>query len=1041
MLRPLSTRHSSPVVVLLAVSLSLAPSAFGAQRLHADSARATHRQHHTAHRRRIDTSSNRKGKHRPARKLDRTSSPPTYTASFTPTAAATLFGESAVQSQRDYLSAGHAEAFRFRAATNGTASTAYVYLDLGTTARTVIVGIYGEGRKHPGTLLGIGTIARVTAGAWNAVPLGGTPVTLETNYWLAILSEGGTLRFRDQGNGPCPSEESARGSLSGLPSTWSTGSQWHDCPVSAYVTGAQPPVLAPPPPEPIPAPETKQPTESPTPTETPKSTETTPPEPPAESSPPPPPPPPSPPTNIELPAIAGTSTEGQTLTATSGTWLGTPTSYTYQWQDCAASGTACAAIPNASAAIYTLAPSDVAHTVRVTVTATNLGGSTSASSVVTSAVAAQPPAAPTNTAMPAVSGTTTQGDTLSAANGSWTGNPTSYTYQWRDCSSSGSSCASIEGATSPTYRLAAGDVSHTMRVRVTAANAGGSSSMSSPATEVVAAEPPPLPSPPTNTAPPAIGGTTTEGHTLSATTGTWTENPASYTYQWQDCNESGAACASIEGATAPTHMLVATDVGHALRVTVTASNAGGSAQASSLATATVAAEPPPPPSAPTNTAPPTIGGTTTEGQTLTATTGTWTGGPTSYTYQWEDCNSSGAACTSIEGALAATYVLGAGDVNGTLRVAVTATNAGGSTQASSMQSAIVAEKPSEAAGCSVVVSGVSQINGALKAGAVVCLAAGTYGQVSITTTPASNATLTAAPGAHVVVGGVNIAASNITVSQLHSTGAINVGSGSPYPGFSHDVIEHNDVGPTNGYGISVMSATSTPSSYITIKGNRIHDTSTTSEGDALRFDGWNNITVAENDIYNIKECASDTCHTDTLQSYNGNVPTTGLTLTRNYTHDNVGAQGLPFLKDGDISNVTITDNLSLHNTNTNGQVTGIWVNENINNLTITNNTYQETSGSIVQADGSAKNPTVNINHNVFDNLNVRPGTGPSYTITEDYNIFTQNDEYTFNLGPHSTINTKPLYQEPTTSNYQLTNNPNNIGINWHPTQQQYGPTN
>ncbi len=467
----------------------------------------------------------------------------------------------------------------------------------------------------------------------------------------------------------------------------------------------------------------------------------------------------------------------------------------------------------------------------------------------------------------------------------------------------------------------------------------------------------------------------------------------------------------------------------------------------------VAAEASPVESAPVNSSEPLVSGSPVEGQRLLASAGAWTGSPTSYAYQWQDCSASGTSCTNIAGATTASYALKASDVDHTIRVVVTATNPGGSSSAPSRPTAVVAatpveeeppaEEPAEekAAGCSVVVSGVSQINGALKAGAVVCLAAGTYGQVSITTTPASNATLTAAPGAHVVVGGVNIAASNITVSQLHSTGAINVGSGSPYPGFSHDVIEHNDVGPTNGYGISVMSATSTPSSYITIKGNRIHDTSTTSEGDALRFDGWNNITVAENDIYNIKECASDTCHTDTLQSYNGNVPTTGLTLTRNYTHDNVGAQGLPFLKDGDISNVTITDNLSLHNTNTNGQVTGIWVDENINNLTITNNTYQETSGSIVQADGSAKNPTVNINHNVFDNLNVRPGTGPSYTITEDYNIFTQNDEYTFNLGPHSTINTKPLYQEPTTSNYQLTNNPNNIGINWHPTQQQYGPTN
>jgi hypothetical protein len=412
----------------------------------------------------------------------------------------------------------------------------------------------------------------------------------------------------------------------------------------------------------------------------------------------------------------------------------------------------------------------------------------------------------------------------------------------------------------------------------------------------------------------------------------------------------------------------------------------------------------------------------------------------SYTYQWLDCDGSGEGCVSVAGATAATYVLVAGDVGHTVRVAVTASNSAGSTQARSAQTAVVAAQSSGGGNCTTTVSSVSSVNSALKAGAVVCLSAGTYGQVSITSTPTSNATLTAAPGAHVVVAGVNIAASNITVSQLHSTGTINVGSGGPYPGFSHDIIEHNEVGPTNGYGISVMSATSTPSSYITIADNRIHDTSATGEGDALRFDGWNNITVTGNDIYNIKECPGSTCHTDTLQSYNGGVPTTGLTLTRNYTHNNVGAQGLPFLKDGDISNVTISDNLSVHNSNTNGQVTGIWVDENINNLTITNNTYQETSGSIIQADGSAKNPTVAINHNVFDNLNVRPGSGTPYTVTEDYDIFTANDQYTFKLGPHSTL-TKPPFQNTTTDNYQLTTNPNHTGIDWNPNEQQYGPTN
>jgi hypothetical protein len=731
-----------------------------------------------------------------------------------------LFGETNLQSQQDYLQAGHAEAFRFTAQATGTIGAAQLYLDAGSAATTAIVGIYAEGHEHPGALLSVGALAAPAAGAWNTIALSASAISAGNGYWLAILGEGGTLRYRDRSRGPCPSEESARHNLAGMPSTWSTGHQWHDCPVSAYVTAA--PELVSPPSEPTP--------------------------PPVEATPPPtePTPPPTEPT---------------------------------------------------------------------------------------------PPPPPANTAPPTITGTTTEGQTLSASTGTWLGSPTSYRYQWLDCDASGQSCTTVEGATSPSYRLTAADVSHTMRVKVTAENAGGSSSMSSPATEVVAAEPPPPLLPPVNTAPPTVTGTTTEG------------------------------------------------------------------------------------------------------QTLTATAGTWNGSPTSYAYQWQDCNTVGEACSNIAGAVAATYVLAAGDVGQTLRVAVTATNAGGSAQASSAQTATIAAKPSEGAGCSVVLSGVSGVNAALKAGAVVCLAAGTYGPVSITSTPASNATLTAAPGAHVVVAGVNIAASNITVSQLHSTGAINVGAGSPYPGYNHDIIEHNDVGPTNGYGISVMSATSTPSSYITIKGNRIHDTSTSGEGDALRFDGWNNITVAENDIYNIKECPSDTCHTDTLQSYNGGVPTTGLTITRNYTHDNTGAQGLPFLKDGDISNVTITDNLSLHNTNTNGQVTGIWVDENINNLTITNNTYQDTSGSIVQADGSAKNPTVNINHNVFDNLNVRPGSGPSYTVTEDYDIFTENDEYTFNPGPHSTTNTTPTYTEPTTNNYQLNPNPNHTGIDWTPTQQQYGPTN
>ncbi len=85
-----------------------------------------------------------------------------------------------------------------------------------------------------------------------------------------------------------------------------------------------------------------------------------------------------------------------------------------------------------------------------------------------------------------------------------------------------------------------------------------------------------------------------------------------------------------------------------------------------------------------NTALPTISGTVTDGETLTAADGTWTGTPTiSYTYQWRLCDAAGDNCADIPGATDATYDVTSGDVDGTLRVAVTATNAAGDATAES----------------------------------------------------------------------------------------------------------------------------------------------------------------------------------------------------------------------------------------------------------------------------------------------------------------------------------------------------------------------
>jgi RHS repeat-associated protein len=94
--------------------------------------------------------------------------------------------------------------------------------------------------------------------------------------------------------------------------------------------------------------------------------------------------------------------------------------------------------------------------------------------------------------------------------------------------------------------------------------------------------------PPENTAPPTISGIAEQGQTLKEEHGSWTNNPTSFIYQWEDCNGSGGECGPIEGATSQSYLLAPQDVGHTIRVQETASNeAGSGGPATSEATAVV----------------------------------------------------------------------------------------------------------------------------------------------------------------------------------------------------------------------------------------------------------------------------------------------------------------------------------------------------------------------------------------------------------------------------------------------------------------------
>ncbi len=211
-----------------------------------------------------------------------------------------------------------------------------------------------------------------------------------------------------------------------------------------------------------------------------------------------------------------------------------------------------------------------------------------AAAVIAAEAQATSAAAPQSSSQPGISGQPREGRTLTAANGNWANNPTSFGYQWQQCDGSGASCNPVSGATSRTYTVAAADVDHELRVAVTATNADGSASATSPPTTLVSST-----SAPVSSSSPTISGTAKVGEELSAQTGNWTGGVRSYAYQWQRCDANGSSCTAVDGATGRAYGVGSADAGNTLRVVVTATNVSGSTNATSAPTALVGGVVPP----------------------------------------------------------------------------------------------------------------------------------------------------------------------------------------------------------------------------------------------------------------------------------------------------------------------------------------------------------------------------------------------------------------------------------------------------------------
>ncbi len=198
-----------------------------------------------------------------------------------------------------------------------------------------------------------------------------------------------------------------------------------------------------------------------------------------------------------------------------------------------------------------------------------------------------------------------------------------------------------------------------------------------------------------------------------------------------------------------------------------------------------------------------------------------------------------------------------------------------------------------ATACNQTVSSIGSVQGAVNSanpGDVVCLANGTYGKLTLSSSKASpGVTVQAQNPGQATIAGASLSGTYLTVAQFNVTSDITI-----QPGSTGMTIYHNTI--SGGYmGVTSCNSTTTacydtkiignkfqgPYGEDAIRGNRYEDSAADADNEGL--------TVSYNEITGVRENGN---HSDCLQTvWVGN----GITFDHNYVHDN-RCQGF-FIKD------------------------------------------------------------------------------------------------------------------------------------------------
>jgi hypothetical protein len=390
---------------------------------------------------------------------------------------------------------------------------------------------------------------------------------------------------------------------------------------------------------------------------------------------------------------------------TLGTWKGTPTpDLAYRWFSCDTAPAANSALENVAADCLLLAgkvasvlPLTASYTgkfivgqVKATNSATTDSGvngpryrATTASQKVLEGVA--------NVSAPTLTSEDSVDQTISAANGSWSGSqPITFSYQWFACTNAvyaavttaptaappaGAGCAAISGATAQTFKLTSSQSGKHVIVQVKASNTlNGTPPVLATATKTSISNGP-IRQAPTMSLAPSTSGVMHVGETASTTTGNWLGFPApTKTYDWYICpaNVTVAAgsssvpqtCSLVQGASNQPLVIPENAAGNRLVALVSASNSVVPAGVTRSTATTV-----PVTSTPANSVAPVVSGASAIANgtnSVTTTTGTWTGSPApfGFVYAWYTCTGVVAAddvltsgCALVAGQSTATLAL------------------------------------------------------------------------------------------------------------------------------------------------------------------------------------------------------------------------------------------------------------------------------------------------------------------------------------------------------------------------------------------------